>query len=204
MSADEIAQSYRNVFVNAEIQAIVHSVAPALERRKRMSRQDGTEQAPSTLTRGQPIDPGGFQFWVEEKLRNMDTDQFGHVNNAAIASFCESGRMSLFAGEDVAEAMKPYSPVVVRLLLEFHAEVFFPGAVRVGTNVVDIGNTSFQVVQCVFKGNDRVASSMATCVLIDRATRKPVRVPEFIRERLQSVQHSHFSSNVTAGAPDAH
>ncbi|WP_455274920.1 acyl-CoA thioesterase [Rhizobium herbae] len=168
-----------------------------------MSRRDRTDQATGTPSCGQ-IDAGVYQFWVEEKLRNMDTDQFGHVNNAAIASFCESGRMSLFAGKDIAEAMKPYSPVVVRLLLEFHAEVFFPGSVRVGTNVIDIGNTSFQVVQSVFKDNDRVASSMATCVLIDRATRKPVRVPALIRERLQNVQPPHFPSHITSGAPDAH
>ncbi len=168
-----------------------------------MSQHDRTGQATGTPSRDRPIDAGAYQFWVEEKLRNMDTDQYGHVNNAAIASFCESGRMSIYADKDVAEAMKSYSPVVVRLLLEFHDELFFPGTVRVGTTVVEIGNTSFQVIQSVFKDDNRVASSMATCVLIDRTTRKPVRVPAIIRDRLQTVQPSHFQSHVTSGAPDA-
>ena len=168
-----------------------------------MSQDDRTEHAAGIAIEGRPDDPGAYQFWAEEKLRNMDTDQFGHVNNAAIASFCESGRMSLFAGADLVEAMAPYSVVVVRLLIEFHAELFFPGSVRIGTTVTGIGNTSIQVTQSVFRDSRRVASSMATCVLIDRSSNAPAPVPAHIRARLQSVRPSLPASQTNPGAPNA-
>ncbi|MGN6304235.1 MAG: acyl-CoA thioesterase [Mesorhizobium sp.] len=125
-----------------------------------------------------------YRFWCEEKLRNMDTDQFGHVNNAAIASFCEAGRMSLFAEPEMAGAMGERTVVVVRLLILFRQELFYPGVVRVGSRVPKIGRTSFDVVQGLFKGPELVATSEATCVLLDGRSRRPVPVPESIRQFL--------------------
>ena len=40
---------------------------------------------------------GEFRFWAEEKLRNADTDQFRHVNNAAIATIFEAARCPVHA-----------------------------------------------------------------------------------------------------------
>jgi acyl-CoA thioester hydrolase len=125
-----------------------------------------------------------FRFWVEEKLRNSDTDQFGHVNNASIATFCESGRIGLFDEPPMQRAMSGKSIVVVRLLIEFRQEVFYPGVVRVGSDVVSVGRTSFNVVQGIFAANGHVATSEATCVMCDAASRKPVQVPDEIRAYL--------------------
>jgi acyl-CoA thioester hydrolase len=125
-----------------------------------------------------------FRFWVEEKLRNSDTDQFGHVNNASIATFCEAGRMGLFDEPPMQRAMSGKSIVVVRLLIEFRKEIFYPGIVRVGSDVVSVGRTSFNVVQGIFAGDGLVATSDATCVMCDAASRKPIPVPDKIRNYL--------------------
>jgi acyl-CoA thioester hydrolase len=122
-----------------------------------------------------------FRFWVEEKLRNSDTDQFGHVNNASIATFCEMG---LFDEPPMQRAMSGKSIVVVRLLIEFRKEIFYPGIVRVGSDVVSVGRTSFNVVQGIFAGDGLVATSDATCVMCDAASRKPIPVPDKIRNYL--------------------
>ena len=86
-----------------------------------------------------------FRFWTEEKLRNADTDQFRHVNNAVIATFFEAARMEIFAPPSVRTLMGGANLAVVRLLIEFCAEVHFPGRVRVGSAVIGVGNTSFRV-----------------------------------------------------------
>lgn len=129
-------------------------------------------------------DPSEFRFWTEEKLRNRDTDQFGHVNNAAIASFFEAGRMEMVSGPDAAPLADGASLAVVRLLIEFSRELFYPGGVRVGSSVVDVGNTSFSVRQALFDGAGCVATAQATCVLIDSALRRPRRIPEALRAHL--------------------
>ena len=106
-----------------------------------------------------------FRFWTEEKLRNPDTDQFRHVNHAAMVSLFEAGRMELFACPEVRPLMQGANLAVVRLLLHFHRELFYPGVVSVGSVIVSVGNTSFSCVQGLFDGQVCVASAEAVCVL---------------------------------------
>ena len=127
---------------------------------------------------------GEFRFWSEEKLRNRDTDQFGHVNNAAIASFFEAGRMEMLSGPDAAPLAEGANLAVVRLLIEFSRELFFPGRAQVGSSVAGVGNTSFSVRQALFDDAGCVATAEATCVLIDAALRRPRRIPEALRAYL--------------------
>lgn len=163
-----------------------------------MSQQTGKDSFESNLMASSPAEDE-YQFWVEEKLRNMDTDQYGHVNNAAIAMFCESGRTSIFADPTLATDMQPYSIVVARLLIEFHDELFFPGIVRIGTTVTDVGNSSLQISQAIFKTGDRVATSKATCVMLDRSAKQPARVPDAVRAYLQDVRPTHCSKSHISG-----
>jgi acyl-CoA thioester hydrolase len=123
-----------------------------------------------------------FAFWTTEKLRNADTDQFGHVNNAAIATFLEAGRMELFASPSLRDAMAGANIVVGELFTTFHAELFFPGHVAIGSTVTRVGRTSFDVFQGVFDGDTCVASARGACVMLrDRA---PSPIPEAVRAHL--------------------
>ena len=122
-----------------------------------------------------------YRFWCEEKLRNADTDQQGHVNNAVIASLFEAGRIEVLTSPQIAEIRKATSIVVVKLLIHFRKELFFPGRVRIGSRVPRIGRTSLDFEAAVFAANGVVATSEATCVLMDRATHKPTPVPEALR-----------------------
>lgn len=125
-----------------------------------------------------------FRFWTEEKLRNIDTDQFKHVNNAVIASLFEAGRMEIFATPE-ARLLLP-SPIlaVVRLEVDFHRELFYPGKAGIGSRIEAVGRTSFSVRQGIFDAESCVASAMATCVLFDPMERTAVPVAAELREYL--------------------
>ena len=143
--------------------------------------------APDTADlKSKPIAPerSDFRFWTEEKLRNADTDQFGHVNHAALASFFEAGRMELFRGRPPQPETSGADIVVVRLLMNFHRELYYPGTLAVGAAVRRVGNASFNVFQGLFDSEGCVASAEATCVLIDHKTRRPVRAPDALRSYL--------------------
>ncbi|WP_227247542.1 acyl-CoA thioesterase [Paraburkholderia caribensis] len=132
------------------------------------------------------MSPGGFRFWTEEKLRNADTDQFRHVNNAAIATLFESARMEIVAPESIRPLMGGTNLAVVRLLIEFNAELHFPGHVQVGSSVVEVGNTSFRVRQGLFAGAEKVccAEAEAICVLVHGETGRPHPVGPDLRAYL--------------------
>ena len=129
-------------------------------------------------------DSTAYPFWIDENIRNADTDQFQHVNNAAIASYCEAGRMALFSVPTLRGAIAGLNVVVVKLTILFERELFYPGAVQVGTCVTAIGNTSFQVSQGLYGSQGRFATSEATCVMMERARHKPIRVPDAVRTLL--------------------
>lgn len=122
-----------------------------------------------------------YRFWTEEKLRNADTDLQGHVNNAVMATLFEAGRIEVMGSPEIAEVRRQTSLVVVKLLINFRRELFFPGTVRVGTRVPRVGRTSFDFDAAIFAANGVVATAEATCVLLDRATRKPTAVPDGMR-----------------------
>jgi acyl-CoA thioester hydrolase len=129
-----------------------------------------------------------FRVWTEEKLRNPDTDQFGHVNNAVMASFFEAGRMELFGGRPDDPDSAKLQLVVVRLLMNFHKELYYPGRVAIGSAVMRVGRSSFDVAQGLFMGDDCIASAEATCVAFDPARRRSTEIPETMRRYLSGAQ----------------
>ena len=125
-----------------------------------------------------------YRFWTEEKLRNADTDQQGHVNNAIFATFFEAARIDVVSRPEIADIREATQIVVVRTVINFRNELFFPGMVRIGTRVPRIGRTSLDFAHVLIGPEGVVADSEATLVLLDRATRKPMTVPEKLRLHL--------------------
>jgi acyl-CoA thioester hydrolase len=132
------------------------------------------------MATSEPVE-ADFRFWTEEKLRNADTDKQGHVNNAVMASLFEAGRIEVLESPELAEVRRVTNIVVVKLLIHFRRELFFPGRVKVGTRVPRIGRTSLDFEAAIFAANGVVATAEATCVLLDQATRKPTEVPAAMR-----------------------
>jgi acyl-CoA thioester hydrolase len=122
-----------------------------------------------------------FRFWTQEKLRNADTDRQGHINNAVIGTFFEAGRIEVLDDPAIAEVRSACGIVVAKQTIVYRKELYFPGTVRVGTRVRRIGRTSFEFEQTLLAVNGEVASAESTCVLIDRASRKPNAVPDAMR-----------------------
>jgi acyl-CoA thioester hydrolase len=114
---------------------------------------------------------------VVDTIRFADTDRLGHVNNAAFATFCESGRVAL-----LYDPRNPLAPpgtnfVIARLVLDFRAEINYPGTVEIGTLVARIGRSSAALHQALFHNGGCVATSESVIVLMDEATRRSTALP---------------------------
>ncbi len=128
-----------------------------------------------------------FRFWSREVCRYGDTDRQGHVNNAAFATFCETGRV-LFLYDDAAPLAPPGCALVIaRLELDFHAELQWREVVEIGTVVLAFGRSSFTLGQGLFAGGRCVATARSGLVLMDEATRRPTPLPEILRARLRAI-----------------
>jgi acyl-CoA thioester hydrolase len=129
---------------------------------------------------------GEFRFWTHEKLRNADTDQFRHVNNAVISTLFEAARMEIFASPAIRELMDGGNLAIARLLVEFRKEVHFPGHVDIGSTVVAVGKTSVRIAQGLFaaNGEDCHASAEAICVIVNPKTGVPCPIGAELRRHL--------------------
>src|SRR5438477_4526095 len=106
---------------------------------------------------------------VVDVLRFADTDRVGHVNNAAFATFCESGRVAL-----LYDPQQPLAPpgtdfVIARLVVDFRAEINYPGTVEIGTVVARIGRSSATLQQALFHTGACVACAGSVVVLMHEA-----------------------------------
>lgn len=136
--------------------------------------------APLTLRRR-------FTHWCEERARYGDTDRQGHVNNAVFATFCESGRVGLFHGEGAPFAPSGSEFVIVRLTLDFRAEIYWRDRIEIGTVVETLGRASFTLGQGLFRGETCVATAESVLVLMDLAARRATPLPPRLRARLAAL-----------------
>jgi acyl-CoA thioester hydrolase len=113
-----------------------------------------------------------YPLWTTDIIRYGDTDRQGHVNNAVFATFFESGRTRFFAERNPALRTPDTEFVIVRLEIDFRAELFFPGNVDIGTRVLKIGRSSFRLGQALFSGESCAATGECVMVVLDAESRK--------------------------------
>lgn len=115
-----------------------------------------------------------FPIKAMDTIRYGDTDKIGHVNNAVFSTFLETGRTRLLWGEAGHVAPEGASFVLARLVLDYRAEMFWPGEAHVGTGVLSVGRSSITLSQAIFQEERCTATAETVLVLFDTATRRPL------------------------------
>ena len=121
--------------------------------------------------------------------RWMDNDVYGHVNNVVYYSFfdtavngllMEAGALDIHRGEVIG--------LVVETQCNYFAPIAFPQAVTAGVRVAQLGRSSVRYEIGLFAGDapECAAAGHFVHVYVDRATRRPVPLPEPLKAVLQS------------------
>ena len=131
-----------------------------------------------------------YPWLCDLDTRWMDNDVYGHVNNVVYYSYfdtaanrylIERGGLDIAASEVIG--------VVVESKCMYYAPIAYPEKIRAGVRVDKLGNRSVTYGIAVFRaGSDEaVASGHFVHVFVDRATRRPVAIPERIRSALEAI-----------------
>lgn len=128
-----------------------------------------------------------FPVWTVEKLRFADTDRNGHITNTVFAVCCQNARMELLCDPKRVPIPPNTQFVIARLVLEFRAEMHWPGSVTVGTRVERIGRSSVTLVQGLFMEQRCVGIAESVVALMDGSTRRSTRLPCKTAEALRSL-----------------
>ncbi|MBW8760190.1 MAG: acyl-CoA thioesterase [Burkholderiales bacterium] len=140
-------------------------------------------------TRRGPEPRAAYAAWRSITTRWMDNDVYGHVNNVVYYSFfdtavngllMDAGVLDLHQGEVVG--------LVVQTQCDYFAPIAFPQPVAAGVRVARLGRSSVRYEIGLYAGDapECAAAGHFVHVYVDRATRRPVPLPEPLKAVLQS------------------
>jgi acyl-CoA thioester hydrolase len=118
-----------------------------------------------------------FPITTVEKLRFADTDRYGHITNTVFAVCCQNARMELLCDPLRIPIPSNSQFVIAKLVLEFRAEMQWPGTVEIGTSVARIGRSSATLLQALFVRDRCVAVAESVVALINTTTRRSLVLP---------------------------
>ena len=124
-----------------------------------------------------------YPYFRRVIARFSDMDSEGHLNNVALASFYEDGRVSFLRGLTGDERRNGFRFVIANLDISYLAEAHYPGDYDVGLGVTKIGNTSFGLGGALFSGDRCVGVCDTTQVVVGE--RRPMPVPAALRQALE-------------------
>ena len=129
-----------------------------------------------------------YATWITDVIRYNDLDPNGHVNNVAVCTFFEDGRV-MFRDKhfkhQVGNVLTGF--VLARYLIEYRRPLAFPGSVEVGTTIIRIGRSSYTFGQAVFRGEECAATAEAVQVRVDPGTGRSVPLDPEFRAVLEAV-----------------
>ncbi|BBX64546.1 hypothetical protein MSAS_37200 [Mycobacterium saskatchewanense] len=125
--------------------------------------------------------------------RWVDNDMFGHLNNAVYYQLFDT---AINAWINTSTGLDPLTTPALGVVAEsgcrYFSEVHFPEDLAVGIAVTRLGRSSVTYRLAVFRPRDPAGPIPAlghwVHVYVDRASRKPVPIPDAIRELLSTAR----------------
>jgi acyl-CoA thioester hydrolase len=137
--------------------------------------------------RSQPQPRSHFAHFQTITTRWMDNDIYGHLNNVVHYSYfdtavnrylIEAGALDIHAGEVIG--------LVVQTQCHYFDSLAFPQTVHAGLRVAHLGRSSVRYELGLFADDAPLSAAVGVFVhvYVDRASRRPVPVPDALRAAL--------------------
>ena len=143
--------------------------------------------APSRPARPAPGNRADYVRFSPIPTRWMDNDIFGHVNNVQYYSYFDTAICRYLLEEG---GLDPWRHEVVGIAVEtgcrFHRSVAFPDLLHAGLRVGHLGSSSVRYEVGIFREQEdgACAEGHFVHVFVERATQRPVPIPDRIRAAL--------------------
>ncbi|AWN22370.1 acyl-CoA thioesterase [Deinococcus irradiatisoli] len=130
--------------------------------------------------------------WCDIQLRFSDTDQMGHINNAAYAVFLESARLALTA----SVGLSGLKVVLARLELDYRREVKLGQQVQVATVVTGLGGSSWSYASRILADGEVALEARSVQVQVG-----PDMRPRPLSESTRTALSTYLARELTGAAP---
>ena len=142
------------------------------------------------MDRPTPLTTADFAHFSEITTRWNDNDAYGHINNVVYYEYFDTAVNEYLiaqGGLDIANGK------VIGLMVETHCNYFkpiaYPDKIRAGLRVAHLGTSSVKYEIGIFRNDESTASVQghAVHVFVDRATNRPVPLPEGLKTALEKL-----------------
>lgn len=127
-----------------------------------------------------------FRHFTPVTIRFSDEDSMGHVNNVAFGAYVEAARTSLIKGLLDRFDHPGLDFILARVVIDYRAELHYPGTVDVGARLTRIGTKSLTSGYGIFLGDKCFATAESINVFYDMNTRKSVVPPDDVRSAVEA------------------
>ena len=131
-----------------------------------------------------PFSKSDFNYFEMITLRWADNDSYGHINNAHYYSFFDTAVDGFLLHHNMRSVMAgDYQTLVVASECRYFRQISSPGVIQVGVRVGRLGRSSIAYEVAVFneEGAQAAAQGQFVHVCVNRASQRPVAVPEAFR-----------------------
>ncbi len=146
---------------------------------------------PPTTPRPRPQARSTYRVFRDIGTRWEDNDVYGHVNNvvyyswfdtAVNAYLIEQGALDIHRGSTIG--------LVIETQCNYFAPLAFPQAVQAGLRVAHAGTSSVRYEVGIFAAGEDPAAACGhfVHVYVDKATRRPVPLPDSLKNRLETLR----------------
>ena len=139
------------------------------------------------VTRPERRGRASYLHFTRLTTRWSDNDAYGHVNNTIYYQWFDSAVNALLIGAGLLD-IHHGDPIglVVETACTYFAPLSFPGDVDVGIAIDRLGDTSVTYRLGIFASgaDEPAAQGHFTHVYVDRASRRPVSLPDAWRAKL--------------------
>jgi acyl-CoA thioester hydrolase len=145
------------------------------------------------MERPLPLTAADFAHFSDITTRWIDNDVYGHINNVVYYEFFDTAVNGYLIAQGALDIAKG---TVIGLVVETHCNYFkpvaFPDKLRAGLRVAKLGTSSVTYNVGIFRNDDDTASAQGhfVHVYVDRATSKPVPLPEALKQALAKLVKS--------------
>jgi len=132
-------------------------------------------------------DPARFATTVAVRYDDLDVNQ--HVNHARYLTYIEECRLALRRHLNAALGLpNSLGWAIGAMSIRYHRSVLYPATLRVETQPIHVGTTSFSLGYGLFDGGACAVTASSRSVCLDQANGRPVALPDalaaYLRQRL--------------------
>jgi acyl-CoA thioester hydrolase len=131
-----------------------------------------------------------FRHFMTIPTRWIDNDQYGHVNNVVYYSYFDTAVNQFLIERGVLDIHNDQLVgYVVDSACAYFSQLSFPDLLHVGLRVSKLGNSSVRYEIGIYRNDEPVpaAAGHFVHVYVDRATNKPVTIPDNVRAVLSTL-----------------